>query len=168
MDHDYLSRLLYPILINTEGLSLAYLFGSQVNGPIGPLSDIDLGILLDPNSDQISIHASLVHEIGKTLRIPKVDIILLGVTAVELAYAVISQGICIYQRDIATRVEYEAQVLGRYGDYLPVLRAQREDILGEVAYGSRVQRYREAFRRTERTLSEIRAAQGICITLDNQ
>jgi hypothetical protein len=50
-------------------------------------------------------------------------------------------------------------VLSRYGDYLPVLRAQRQSILEEGAHDRRVQRYREALGRTERALGKIRAAQ---------
>jgi predicted nucleotidyltransferase len=160
MDPDKLSRLLYPIWVNATGVALVYLFGSQLNKTTGPLSDVDLGILVDPDSDQTMLRATTAHEVGKALGISLVDIGLLRDTAIELSYAIIAGGLCIYQRDVATRVEFEANVMGRYGDYLPVLRAQRENILGGVAHDRRVQRYREAFRRTERTLSEIRAAQG--------
>ncbi|GAH01354.1 unnamed protein product, partial [marine sediment metagenome] len=46
-------------------------------------------------------------------------------------------------------------------DYLPVLRAQKKDILkvkskGE-RYGDRIQRYRTALRKTEEMLNKIRA-----------
>ena len=58
---------------------------------------------------------------------------------------------------VATRVEYEAHVLSRYGDYLPVLRAQRDDILQRDKHAHRVQRYRAALGRTERTLGQIAA-----------
>jgi hypothetical protein len=79
---------------------------------------------------------------------------------VELAYAVIAQGKLLYERDIATREEYEADVMSRYGDYLPVLRAQRDDILRGEGYAHRIYRYRAALGRTERTLGEIAATQG--------
>jgi hypothetical protein len=60
-----------------------------------------------------------------------VDLVLLNQAPIELAYRVIAQGKWVYEESRAVRVEYEAYVLGRYGDYLPVLRKQREQILTE-------------------------------------
>jgi predicted nucleotidyltransferase len=139
---------------------LMYLFGSQVRGNLGPLSDYDLGILLAPSADSYELCARLNHEIAILLEATKMDVVWLKRAPVELAYAIICQGVVIYQRDLATRVEYEARVMGQYGDYLPVLRAQRAEILRGGDHAVRVQRYREALRRTERTLSQIRAAQS--------
>ena len=77
---------------------------------------------------------------------------------IELAYAIIAEGIIIYERDPSTRIDYESKVMGLYGDYLPTLRAQKHDILNGDEYEIRVQRYREALGRTERALGEIREA----------
>ena len=76
----------------------------------------------------------------------------------ELAYAVIAQGQVIYQISLEERVEYEARIMGLYGDFLPVLRAQRKAILQGGERAARIQWYRAALERTERTLSEIAAA----------
>jgi uncharacterized protein len=142
-----------------SAVQLIYLFGSQVTGNLGPLSDHDLGILLDHQEDASELRARLHHEITVLLPAPKVDVVWLRQAPVELAYAIICQGLVLYQRNLGTRVEYEARVLGQYGDYLPILRAQRTEILRGGDHAVRVQRYREAFRRTERTFGEIRAAQ---------
>jgi predicted nucleotidyltransferase len=139
-------------------VDLAYLFGSQVNDSAGPISDVDLAILFEDRGDTLDARSKLAYELGKELQFHPIDIVSLREASIELAYGIISQGICIYQRDNALRVEFEAQVLSRYGDYLPVLRSQRQEILGEKGDDRRIQRYREAFRRTERTLSQIRAA----------
>ena len=147
------------ILSNTSSVRLAYLFGSQVDGRTGPISDIDLGILFEDGGDTLNARSKLAYELGKELGFQRIDIVSLREASIELAYGIISQGICVYQHDNALRVEFEAQVLSRYGDYLPVLRAQRQVILGGKGDGRRVQRYREALRQTERTLSQIRAAQ---------
>jgi predicted nucleotidyltransferase len=139
---------------------LIYLFGSQATGDPGPLSDYDLGILLAPSGNSSEFRARLHHELIVLLAATKVDVVWLSGGPVELAYAIICQGVVVYQRDLATRVEYEARIMGQYGDYLPVLRAQRAEILCGGDHAVRVQRYREALRRTERTLSQIRAAQS--------
>jgi hypothetical protein len=74
---------------------------------------------------------------------------------ITLAYAIITAGKILYEWDLATRVEFEALVLSRYGDFLPVLRMQRDQLLEGSDYANRVQRYRRSFGRTERTLIEI-------------
>lgn len=139
-------------------LHLIYLFGSQVTGQAGPQSDYDLGVLMDRDSDTSSRRATLEHALMVFLDQERLDVVWLSRAPLELAFAII-QGILLYERDVATRVEYEAQVMSRYGDYLPVLRAQRAEILAGGDHAARVQRYREALGRTERTLREIRAAQ---------
>jgi uncharacterized protein len=137
---------------------LVYLFGSRASGQAGPGSDYDLGMLLARGADSPAQRARLAHELTVILGGSEVDVVFLNQTPPELAFAVI-QGRLMYERDLSTRVEYEAQVMSRYCDYLPYLRAQRAEILGGGDHGARVQRYREAFGRTERTLGQIRAAQ---------
>jgi predicted nucleotidyltransferase len=136
---------------------MVYLFGSQVEGYLGPMSDYDLAVLLDPTVDGRRIQAQFAHELACALQTNRVDVVLLNRAPIELAYAVVAQGKVLYERDVATRVEYEAQVLSRYGDYLPVLRAQRDDILRGDEYVHRVHRYRAALGRIERTLGQIAA-----------
>ena len=136
---------------------LAYLFGSQADGTAGPQSDYDIGLLVRQPS--LALQARLAHEIGIILGTDRVDVVFLNRAPVELAYAVIAQGQLLYQRSVAERVEFEAKVLSLYGDYLPILRRQREEILKDVGKETQIQRYREALGRTARTLAEIRANQ---------
>ncbi|MGQ9549973.1 MAG: type VII toxin-antitoxin system MntA family adenylyltransferase antitoxin [Roseiflexus sp.] len=130
---------------------LVYLFGSQVIGATGPLSDIDLAVLLAREASAIHVFAQLEHLFSLALDGQAVDIVILNQAPIELAYAVMAQGKIIYQRSLAERVEYEAEVMSRYGDYLPFLRAQRQDIVKGTGNERRVQRYREALGRTQRT-----------------
>ena len=159
MDIEQLGNSVRDIVAMAPEVVLVYLFGSRVDGEIGPLSDHDFGVLVEHGRSGYELRMELVRSLGKALDTPSLDVVLLNDAPIELAYAVIAQGYLLYERDLATRVEYEAQVLGRYGDYLPVLRAQRADILGGEDHATRVQRYRAALGRTERTLGEIRAAQ---------
>ncbi len=147
------------ILTTHKEISLIYLFGSRVDGHLGPMSDYDLGVLIDRDVDERQVQVRLAHDLACALGTDRVDLLLLNRAPIELAYAIIAQGEILFQRDLATRVEYEAQVMSLYGDYLPVLRAQRDDILRGDEHANRVQRYRAALGRTERTLGEITAAQ---------
>jgi predicted nucleotidyltransferase len=153
-----LAHKVQQTLLEFPAVKLAYLFGSQVSGNIGPLSDYDFGVLLDQSLNSLAYRVQLTHAFVASLGADRVDVIVLNDASIELAYAVIAQSHLLYQRDIATRVEYEAQVMSRYGDYLPVLRAQRDQLLYGEDDGARIQRYRTAFRRTERTLSQITSA----------
>jgi predicted nucleotidyltransferase len=160
MDVEALKEKLSTTIPALEGVRLVYLFGSRVKGNLGPMSDYDLAVLVDRAVDGRRVQALLAHELARVLRTDRVDVVLLNRAPVELAYAIIAQGKLLYERDVATRVEYEATVLNRYGDLLPMLRRQREDILRGNDYERRVHRYRAALRRTERTLGQIAAAQG--------
>ena len=159
MDKQIIQGNIRPLLSNDARIRLAYLFGSQASSKTGPKSDIDLGILFSQHVDTQQASSDVALSVAKVLPGKSVDIVSLNIAPVELAYAVIAQGVCLYRVNEAERVEFEAQVLGIYGDYLPVLRAMCRDILVGEKHGQRVQRYREAFRRTERTLSQIRASQ---------
>ncbi len=160
MTVEELQSKLSTILVQSSGLCLAYLFGSQVEGRVGPMSDLDLAVLVDLGVDRQRFQADLTHELVQALESDRVDVVLLNRAPIELAYAVVAHGKIVYERDAATRVEYEADVLSRYADYLPVLRAQYADIVQGDEYERRVQRYRAALGRTERTLGQITTTQG--------
>ncbi|MDD5368801.1 MAG: nucleotidyltransferase domain-containing protein, partial [Anaerolineaceae bacterium] len=137
-------------------ISLVYLFGSQVTGQIGPMSDYDLAIFDASRGDEFTTQAEFHHAVVALLGTQRVDIVSLNQVPVELAYHIISTGMLLYQKDLYTRVEYEAQVLGKYGDYLPTLREYKNQILQGDAYARRVQRYREALGRAHRPLGAPR------------
>lgn len=139
---------------------LVYLFGSQVKGCTGPLSDFDFAFLVDHGSITNALQAEVHHELALIVGTGRVDVVWLPRVPIEFQYAIIAQGVLLYRRNLAVKVEYEAYVMGRYGDYLPVLRTQRAAILQEGRRETRIQWYRTALSRTERTLEQIRASQA--------
>ena len=52
MDNQALRDNLETIISSIQEISLVYLFGSQVGGKVGPMSDYDLGVLIDRDADQ--------------------------------------------------------------------------------------------------------------------
>lgn len=140
---------------NTE---LAYLFGSMARGEAGPLSDYDFAVLAHDGGPQE--YYRLLHELSILMGGAKVDVVMLKEAPVELRYRAIKEGILLYQKDRYTRVEFEGDTLSRYFDFLPVLRAQREEILKEGKSGKGIQRYREALGKTLAMLNETRAAKN--------
>ena len=140
-------------------ISLVYLFGSRSRGRAGPESDYDIGVLFArvvPTEDRYLLQHRLVQ-----LLHTRVDLVDLSRAPIELAYNVIAGGRLIYEKDRATRVEFEARTLSRYFDQLPVLRMRRKELLEETRedYERGVQRYRTALRATERMLAQTGTAE---------
>lgn len=158
-----------------ELVKLVYLFGSRAkdlkegqsdSSNIGPLSDYDFGVVISGADEEIaSFYSSkrfmLQSKLSRKLN-SKVDLVILNRSPIELQYNAITFGIRLFEREVKERVEYEAQALSRYGDYLPVLRSQRKELIhgGITNNETRVQRYRKAFRKTERVLKQARTSQG--------
>ena len=139
------------------GLVLVYLFGSQVGGHLGPLSDYDFGILFSRKPANKKKYL-LAHLLGEVLGTGQVDLVALNQAPIELQYHIIATGCLLYEANPAERVEFEAQILSRYFDYLPILRGQRQEILGEKEENREagIQRYRKALTKTQRVLAQTR------------
>ncbi|MFP4027791.1 MAG: type VII toxin-antitoxin system MntA family adenylyltransferase antitoxin [Candidatus Brocadiia bacterium] len=112
-------------------VALAYLFGSRAEGNAAPSSDYDFGVLLVPDAAP-DCRYRIQHELLEVLNATEVDVVVLGEAPVTLAYNVIASGQLVYEKDRATRVDFEANLMSKYCDYLPILRRQREDILKET------------------------------------
>ncbi len=125
-----LQDVLRDYFVRREEVLLAYLFGSHARGEEQG-SDYDFGVLLRAGTDPDCRHV-LAHELGSLLGTQAVDVILLREAPVELAYNIISEGVLVFERDRAERVEFEASLMAKYCDFLPVLRRQREDVLREA------------------------------------
>jgi predicted nucleotidyltransferase len=147
-------------LATAHHIRLIYLFGSQAQDQAGPMSDYDLAILF---SDKPSLpeRTALAHQLALIFETARVDLVVLNQAPVELQYNVIVTGCLLYEASRANRVEFEAETLSRYGDFLPILRHQREELLqeGVRADETGVQRYRAALRATQDLLAQVGAPQ---------
>jgi predicted nucleotidyltransferase len=138
-----------------QSIKLAYLFGSRAAGIEGPISDYDIAVLFS-KAPSAAERYGLAHELSMLLVTGGVDLVILNHAPVELGYGVIASGILVYEENVAVRVEFEANILSRYGDYLPILRRQRHEILENRYHETGIQRYRAALGKTQRLLDEIR------------
>lgn len=158
--YDKLSDIKIKKIFSDENdISLAYIFGSQLKGKTGPLSDYDFAIFLSRKSS-FQFKYRFKNKLVNILNTKQVDLVILNDAPIELKYNVIAAGKIIFQENSIIRTEFEADTLSRYFDYLPVLRAQKKEVLkfkpeGEK-YGDRIQRYRITLRKTEEMLNKIR------------
>ncbi len=135
---------------------LAYLFGSRASGRTAPESDYDIAVLAQPPMSYAR-RFEMASEVCRLLDGVSVDLVPLNTAPVEIAYAVVASGRRLYERDVAIRVEFEADTLSRYGDAVYMLREQHADLLRGGQYEAGVRRNRAALGKTERVLAEVRA-----------
>ena len=158
--HEKLKTFYNEVATDCHEILLVYLFGSRIDSSLGPLSDYDFGIFCEHMADHTLLRAGLYLPLATRLGTEALDIVILNNAPIELAFSIVSYGHLLYERDVKTRVDYEARAMGLYFDYLPTLRTERREILEGKDRATRIQRYRETFGRTERTLGEIRTLKG--------
>lgn len=125
-----LSRFLgtYPVVA-------AYLFGSAARGDSGPLSDLDIALLLDGalgKSERFDLRLRLSGELS-ALMDETVDLVILNDVGAQLAFEVIKAGRMILCKDKAERVDFEQKVMSRYLDRRYYDKRHAETILGQIA-----------------------------------
>ena len=107
-------------------IAAAYQFGSTARGQEGPLSDLDIGILVDDKRapsdlDLLRIELLLAYELQKQLTVSEVDLITLNRQRLPLQYAVLRTGRLIYEADPKYRVRFAQKVVQAYLDFEPTL-----------------------------------------------
>jgi len=108
-------------------IAAAYQFGSTARGQEGPLSDLDIAILVDDNRapsalDLLKIELLLAYELQKELAVSEVDLITLNRQRAPLQYAVLRTGRLIYEADPRYRVHFMQKVVQASLDFEPTLK----------------------------------------------
>jgi predicted nucleotidyltransferase len=108
----------------------AYLFGSQASGETTPLSDVDIGVVLEANLEspgrvQVLLIADLMASLGRN----GVDVAVLNGAPPLLRQRIVTRGRLLYCRDDAARAAFEATALCDYLDTKPLRDAQDRALL---------------------------------------
>lgn len=116
----------------------AYLFGS-ILGPCRPDSDIDLGLVLEPETVPDTpagerLEAAIALQLSPVDGHP-FDVFLLDPRKPLLAFRVIKEGRLVYARNPERVLDVVEQVSRRYADLYPRYRAALEEIIAEVTTG---------------------------------
>lgn len=117
-----LKSLLRPFAFITA----CYQFGSTVRGGAGPLSDLDLAILVKEEDgapsglELLMLEGLLAYELGKRLHY-EVDLITLNRLRLPLQYAILKGGRLVYEADPAFRRKFTYRVVREYLDFQPTL-----------------------------------------------
>jgi len=101
-------------------VAVVYLFGSQARGDSGPLSDVDIAVLLtgQPTAEECAQQQlALLDKVTAYLRRDDVDVVILNRAPLLLQHRVIRDGTVLFCRDDLYRVRYEAQTIMAYLDF---------------------------------------------------
>ena len=109
-----------------QGVLFCYLFGSFARGNAIPKSDVDVALYLsgEKQQDFFQMRLSLIEKLTRALG-KEVDVVVLNTAFPFLKYAVLKEGILVFERDPRTRIEFELRALNEYFDYKPILELYR-------------------------------------------
>jgi len=116
-------------LFTAHDVVLAYLFGSQAEGKAGPLSDVDIAVLLGPEVDReqwFQAQLDLIGELMSLFHRNDVDVVILNEATPLLAYQVVRYGQVIYEDETSRpAVDFAWYAISRYADTAPLRRLKR-------------------------------------------
>jgi hypothetical protein len=121
-------------LAQQPSIVVAYVFGSVARGDATHLSDVDIGILLEPGIDaQGSIERQLDLMVAlDTFASQEVQVTILNRAPPILTYQVIREGVLLYERDRAERVAFEVKAMKIYFDLKPMIAFHRQALIERI------------------------------------
>lgn len=106
-------------------IAAVYIFGSHATGKAGPMSDVDIAVLLTQNAPK---GRELIHKMDylayriEALQAREVDLIELNNQGLIFQHNVLRTGKLIYDADPAFRIEFTVKVISNYCDFEPTIR----------------------------------------------
>lgn len=145
---------------------VAYLYGSHGRGTAGPLSDVDVALLLEGEPSTRECFQARLDVAGAVMEILErdaVDVAVLNEAPPALAFRVIRDGVLLHAHSEAVRAEYVARITIEYLDFQPCLALYERAVLerarrGELARGPNP--HRGALERYLRRLEGATDAEG--------
>jgi uncharacterized protein len=122
------------VLARQDDVVAAYLFGSLARGQAGPLSDIDIAVLLTP---ELGEQAAVERQLDLMVALDDLDpremqVTLLNHAPPVLAYQVVGDGILFYERSRPQRIHFEVRAMQRYFDVQPMLESHAQVLMRQI------------------------------------
>jgi predicted nucleotidyltransferase len=115
---DSLQERLRQTVASFPEVRLAVLFGSTARGKAGPRSDVDIGVLLDP--DTPDVRSRVEYEIGRAVGGREVDLIFLKDAPPLLRFEVARDGVVLRQDQDGLWTGFKAQAMIDWWDWEPI------------------------------------------------
>ncbi|HYO16849.1 MAG TPA: nucleotidyltransferase domain-containing protein [Thermoanaerobaculia bacterium] len=114
----------------------AWLFGSTARGEAGPMSDVDVAVLLDsgvPRENYLDAAAALVEELERSA--PRIDLVVLNEAPPALRHRVILDGLLLLERDPRQRIDFEVRSIREALDFQHIAAIYDRALLERAAGG---------------------------------
>lgn len=107
-------------------VKLAVLFGSTARGQAEPRSDVDLGVLLDPNTREVrsKVESELWRATGRT-----VDLIFLEKAPPLLRFEIARDGVLLYQEEGHLWTDFKTKAMLDWWDWEPIAKRIEEALI---------------------------------------
>ena len=125
------------VLRDDKDIALAYLFGSRASGRAGPLSDVDVAVLLHrefPPDKHSEKQIELINKLMSGLKTNEIDVVILNRAPLSLQNNVIREGKPILGKSGA-KTAYENRVFCLYLDFKHVLDEYGDQLFGRIKEG---------------------------------
>jgi len=132
-----LISLLRDTFKEDKDIALVYLFGSQVSGRTGPLSDVDIAVLLSPKfppQKYAEKQIDLINKVMSRLKTNQVDVVLLNRAPLNFQNNVVREGRIVLGRNNA-RMAYENKIFCLYLDFKHVLDEYGDNLFRRIKEG---------------------------------
>jgi predicted nucleotidyltransferase len=117
-------EIVKPALVETlaseSRVVAAYLFGSVARGTVGPLSDIDVGLLVSDPSESEAVCSRTMDALCRRLQTSRLDVVSLTDAPVPLVYRVVRDGLLVACRDATVVERFVADTVLHYLDFKPL------------------------------------------------
>jgi hypothetical protein len=98
----------------------AYVFGSVARGTAGPLSDIDVALLVDSGADHQAVCDRMGDALSRQLGTSRVDVVSLSDAPIPLRYRVVRDGRLVTHRDARSLERFIVETVLHYLDFKPL------------------------------------------------
>jgi len=127
-----------PAILKDRPVLLAYTYGSMAAGCPMPHSDVDIALVLMPESGlddygQLRLELDIAADIEQRCHIANADVRSINRAPLRVQGQIVTRGQLLYVRDERARVAYETITRKRYFDFQPVL------VMMRTAYFARLE-----------------------------
>lgn len=117
-----------------RSVQAAYVFGSVTRGSAGPLSDVDVALLVAVDADDQAVCDRVSEHLSRALRTARIDVVSLPSAPTPLAYRIVREGVLVVSRDARRLERFVTDTVLHYLDFQPLreraFRVQRDAVLG--------------------------------------
>ena len=135
---DAAARARLAAALDQPGVVSALLYGSQATGKAGPLSDIDVGIWVDPESTAVQrdrLGRRVMEAASDALGTDELQVAVLNDASPLLRHRAIRDGVRLVDRDPKSRIRLETASLLEYLDTAPLRAALASGLRRRIAEG---------------------------------